>query len=450
MNEADLTISDSTILISTDKEVYGTREKIQLIISTQDKNNRPIGANLSISITDENQVNSIINSKNILQNYFLPEIPDPAKIFFPADQGIVVSGVVKNKKQNPENANVTAILGKFDDILMFETDDSGKFDLNGLQFYDSIDLAFQAKDKKNKPIGGISLTARDAHPVSSFETYNFQKIETSSVQRLFSELEIPKETIVLDDIVVTGSRIEEPSDEIQHKIYGKPDHVVTSEELARSSTSNLVVALQGKIPGVSFVQVADNTGIHYKIRIRGLSTFWLNTEPLVVIDGIPVGGQDGITTLMGGGQATMGNTAGDRLAMLDPNLVDRVEVTLRTNGLYGDLGRNGVIAVFTKAGSSIDNYQDLKTMEVFKIRGYNLPRSFKSPDYSDSTLSYDKPDFRSTVYWNPTIRTNSDTGEIAISFYASDVAGRYKIIVEGVTEFGEPVQCVDFIRIERK
>jgi TonB-dependent Receptor Plug Domain len=196
-----------------------------------------------------------------------------------------------------------------------------------------------------------------------------------------------------------------------------------------------VVALQGKVPGLIITTGLSNKGPSYKIRIRGYSSLLLSTEPLVLIDGIPVGGP---------------GTAADKMLLMDINVVDRVEVTLRLNSLYGDLGRNGVIAIFTKAGAtnSSANLQDLKTVDVHKVYGYSTSREFKSPNYDSPTVDKEKPDYRSTIYWNPQLNTDNVAGTCSVSFFAADLPGRYRIIVEGLTETGKPLRAESFIVIQ--
>ena len=45
------------------------------------------------------------------------------------------------------------------------------------------------------------------------------------------------------------------------------------------------------------------------------------------------------------------------------------------------------------------------------------------------------PDFRNLLYWNPEV-TTSATGAANLSFYTSDQAGRYLVVVQGLTKAG--------------
>jgi len=444
--------TDRSVIVLPSKDVFKPREKITITIRVTDENKLPGGANLSISVTDEKQVASINEQETILNGLSIPDLPKPTRFFYSMEHGITLSGSFKNDKQKPEQASLMALVAKFEDLLMVDTDATGKFELNGLQFYDSINLAFQAKDKRGKPYGKVTLTQRDIPLILPWNPYKRLTIsDAGSPQRLLSEYEISKDATMLKDVTVVGKRIEEPSTEIQHKIFGKPDHTVKGEALLNSGATNLAVALQGKVPGLVIGSVMDNRGVHYIIRIRGLSSILLSMEPLVLIDGVPVGGSAFVHPMLsGGGGGNMGDTAGDRMAMLDINMIDRVEVTTRTNSLYGDAGRNGVIAVFTKASSlnKPTNVKNLKTLEVFKIAGYSRPRKFKLPDYGKPGQQKDNTDYRSTVYWNPNLNPDNVSGECSVSFFAADLPGRYKVIVEGISETGRPLRSESFIVVE--
>ena len=81
---------------------------------------------------------------------------------------------------------------------------------------------------------------------------------------------------------------------------------------------------------------------------------------------------------------------------------------------------------------------DIQT-DVYPSGGYQEPVAFYSPKYDkgnkDNVLI---PDFRSTLYWNPSLQTDS-SGECDFLFYSADKATTYKVVIEGLTEEGEMV-----------
>lgn len=68
--------------------------------------------------------------------------------------------------------------------------------------------------------------------------------------------------------------------------------------------------------------------------------------------------------------------------------------------------------------------------------GLQRQREFYSPRYENSKQRESRmPDQRTLLYWNPEVITNTD-GKQKLEFYTSDLPGKYKIVVEGITNDG--------------
>jgi TonB-dependent SusC/RagA subfamily outer membrane receptor len=107
--------------------------------------------------------------------------------------------------------------------------------------------------------------------------------------------------------------------------------IVTADDIDHSTTADPIeMALQAHVAGVVITRTADG-GI--AVRIRGASSFNANTEPLYVIDGLPV--QAG----PGGG-----------LVGINPRDIASIEVLkdAASTAFYGMRGANGVILIKTK------------------------------------------------------------------------------------------------------
>lgn len=97
---------------------------------------------------------------------------------------------------------------------------------------------------------------------------------------------------------------------------------------------------------------------------------------------------------------------------------------------FGTLGLNGIVLVQTKQPDptkikAISNY--------VQLHGASKAVAFKQTNHADKRI----PDFRSTLYWNPSIKTDKD-GRAVISFKASDDVGPVEIRVVGVSSEGLP------------
>ena len=69
-------------------------------------------------------------------------------------------------------------------------------------------------------------------------------------------------------------------------------------------------------------------------------------------------------------------------------------------------------------------------MYLYRPVNYGDNKVFYHPKYTLANKSDKKPDFRSTIYWNPNLLTN-EKGESTISFFAADKPGSYTVWIEG-------------------
>ncbi len=151
--------------------------------------------------------------------------------------------------------------------------------------------------------------------------------------------------------------------------------------------------------------------------------------PLVTIDEVPTAGE-----------------AGQTLAQINPASIESISITKRINVLYGSQGANGVISIYLKKGllatQITPNFQSLK------VAGYSTFRPYRSPDYDDHNIDVTVADYRSTIFWAPEVITNTLTGRSEVSFFAADLSGQYRVVVEGLNSDGNPVRAVSFIKID--
>ena len=66
--------------------------------------------------------------------------------------------------------------------------------------------------------------------------------------------------------------------------------------------------------------------------------------------------------------------------------------------------------------------------KFLKINGINYQKEFYLNDYKDPQ----EPAFFSTIYWNYATILNSNK-ETDVSFYTSDITGKFRVVIQGVT-----------------
>jgi len=103
--------------------------------------------------------------------------------------------------------------------------------------------------------------------------------------------------------------------------------------------------------------------------------------------------------------------------------------------IYGLRGGNGVLVITLKKGKQKE-LKDISSTGVrpISVQGYQKIREFYSPKYENNT-TYNRPDLRSTIYWQPELITDKD-GNASFDFYNADGKGQYRVVVEGIDEKG--------------
>ena len=132
------------------------------------------------------------------------------------------------------------------------------------------------------------------------------------------------------------------------------------------------------------------------------------------------------------------------IAGLDPEKVEKIDA-VKDLYLVGDYMFFGIVNVITKAGDySLVTLPDYAVR--LKYRVVEPVRTFHAPDYSSAEMKQSRiPDFRNTLYWNPSVKPGDD-GKIRVEFWSGDVKGDYEVNVQGVNPEGKPVSIRKIIK----
>ena len=132
---------------------------------------------------------------------------------------------------------------------------------------------------------------------------------------------------VLEEVVVVGYGVQKKRD------VSTAVSSVKAEALANNPSTDFRQALAGKMPGVQVTVPSGDPEGSVSIRVRGVSTVNAGSDPLYVVDGVPM--ERGF-------------------ANLNTNDIESVEVLKDASAaaIYGSRGSNGVVLVTTKKGTS--------------------------------------------------------------------------------------------------
>ncbi|MEO8795727.1 MAG: SusC/RagA family TonB-linked outer membrane protein [Daejeonella sp.] len=146
----------------------------------------------------------------------------------------------------------------------------------------------------------------------------------------------------LGEVVITALGLEANKDKLGTSVSS-----VKGDAIAKSGETSLLAGLSGKASGVQVVRSGGDPGAGAYIQIRGQSTITGSTQPLFVIDGIPVSNSN-----LGSG--IDGVVQQSRLSDINAGDIESMEVLkgAAAGALWGSRAANGVIIITTKKGRS--------------------------------------------------------------------------------------------------
>ena len=157
----------------------------------------------------------------------------------------------------------------------------------------------------------------------------------------------------LEAVVITGQ-----ATGVAQRNLANAVTTVPAEQLNRAPVETIEGALQGKIPGALIQMNSGAPGGGGQINLRGVTTINGGVDPLIVVDGMVIANDaiqsnmDAITAASVGGNPNPQDNAVNRIADLNPNDIQSVEVLKGASAaaIYGTQAANGVIIINTRRG----------------------------------------------------------------------------------------------------
>ncbi len=189
-----------------------------------------------------------------------------------------------------------------------------------------------------KADGSFTLTVADqnADLIVSFSGYVTVTSAVNGKSTLYITLNPDAKS--LENVVVVGYGTQKRREIIGSIAEVKPDKIG-----GLSAAPTFDAALQGQVPGVSIQSSTGVPGAATKILIRGANSINSSTDPLWIIDGMPVS-----TGQLGYNDASVGQNP---MSLINPNDIESIQVLkdAASTAIYGSRGSNGVILVTTKS-----------------------------------------------------------------------------------------------------
>lgn len=438
-------------LLSGDKPVCQSREKVVLNLDFTGKNASPLSGSCSLSVTDNRDVlpDSLVNifTTLLLSSDLKGHITNPAWYFAPDENGrragaldllMLTQGwrrynypeVVLGRYQMPSifpeesmelsGRVITRLLSRpvkgtkvgisapaMRMIEQVETDDFGRFSLKGFEFPDTTKYLINAFSKKGGDKVVLAMDTKinpvvvdpfipsfggDFSAVNSVNMDYLSKVDT----KLLYEQGIRH--LFLGEVVVTASKV--PRYKTRTEITAT--HVFREETFKKKGSQSMGSALAQIVPNIWF------KGDHFTYRGRAMSLY---------VDDVYI---DRIFASF-----LLNNLPASDIAQVDVVKVD----TNFDGGVYGTL----YVTLKTGEGSGAD--YSPTNVSLTRLLGYQPPVEFYSPKYDTPKQEENSvPDLRTTLYWKPDVTIRE--GKAKVEFYTADGAVDYTIVVEGVANDG--------------
>lgn len=243
-------------------------------------------------------------------------------------------------------------------------------------------------DKNNVPLAGVNIAIKGTTRGTSTNAegeYTLTNVADGNVL-VFSFIGyVPQEATVgaattynltlvedtqnLSEVVVTALGIKRDK-----RALGYSVQEIKGEELSYAKEPNVANSLAGKMAGVQVTRSANGAGGSSRVVIRGANSLVGNSQPLYVIDGIPMDNANPNSPGRFGGI-----DYGDGISNINPEDIESMSVLKGPNAaaLYGQRGSNGVILITTKSGKS------RKGVGIKYGIDYSIGDALVLPDFQD-------------------------------------------------------------------
>ncbi|MFT6866411.1 MAG: TonB-linked SusC/RagA family outer membrane protein [Cyclobacteriaceae bacterium] len=195
--------------------------------------------------------------------------------------------------------------------------------------------------------GNYRLSVPDNAEILVFSFIGMKTDEVSIGARAIIDLAMSSDVQQLAEVVVTALGVSREKRSLGYSITQ-----VDNEDLSQGTSSNFTSALSGKLAGVQVTGGTGQPGSSTNVVLRGYANVGRATQPLYVIDGVPVTNTNQSFNTNG---ADVNRTVdfGNGINDLNSGDIESMSVLRGSaaTALYGSAGANGVIMITTKKGS---------------------------------------------------------------------------------------------------
>lgn len=269
----------------------------------------------------------------------------------------------------------------------------------------TVSIKGQKKQVSSDPSGNYVLQGLSAGTIIVEASYvghstSEQTVNLSSSQTL--DFTLSSNAAEIGEVVVIGYGAVE-----KKHVTGAVSNV-QSKDFQKGAITSPDQLIQGKVSGVSITSNGGSPGAGSTIRVRGGASLSASNNPLIVVDGNPLSGD---------------NVPGSAspLSLINPNDIESMTILKDANAtaIYGSRASNGVILITTKSGKigrpkfTLSSVNSLSTIasQVNVLTAEQI-RSFvneKGTDAQKGLLGSANTDWQDLIYQNALTTDNNVT-----------------------------------------
>lgn len=207
--------------------------------------------------------------------------------------------------------------------------------------------------------GNYRINIPGPSAILSFSFIGMTTTEEAVGDRGTIDIKLQTDVRQLTEVVVTAMNVKVDKDK-----FGSAVSTVGGNSIVRSGETSVLTGLTGKAAGVLITRSGGDPGSGAYIQIRGQNTINGNSQPLIVIDGIPMSNSsEGTATVM----------QQSRLNDLNPEDIESMEVLKGASAaaLWGTRAANGVIMITTKKGKDTNGKINIEFKTTYSVDKIN-------------------------------------------------------------------------------
>lgn len=199
--------------------------------------------------------------------------------------------------------------------------------------------------------GNYEINVRPEHRTLVFSYVSMKTQEVALGNQTGINVVLEPDVFQIDEVVVTAIGVSRES-----KALGYAVQSVGSEDIGRSSVTNPVNALSGRVAGVQVTNSSGAAGASSYVTIRGNASMTGNNQPLYVVDGVPIDNSQLTSGNPNNGSNNLlyGVALSNRVIDINPEDIESMNILKggAATALYGLRAANGAIIITTKKGSA--------------------------------------------------------------------------------------------------